>query len=382
MKQIAAYTLNCFEAAHKENLRIHDRDIASFAVEKANEIQVDFKVSDAWVVKFKKAYSIVDRAITKVITQNHKQVEDDAQKRGDDFVQDFHRKYPDINPALIVNTDQSGFRHEPHAHRTLALKGARKINAIAIDINATTHSYTIQPEITADGKLRSPMLIVLQETSKSLNTTRGFGPQVWQGLQSCITLYDNLYIWGSTSGKCTNPITKDWFKEVFFKHSENGTVLLADSFSCFKVRAQLESPIEYNVETIPEKTTGFIQPADVYFFRPYKNFVKEVIDRAGLHRMHLKFSEREEIFKVQSLAHWIFSSPLFIPMIKFAFFSPGFISDRPGKCETPKDYCFPKHMLNCQTCNQKGFIRCSHCHQYFCFGHFYFMYHRLQCINK
>ena len=84
MKEIAAYTLNCFEAARKENLRIHDGDIASFAMEKANEIQADFKSSDAWIVKFKKAYSIVDRAITKVITQNHKQVEDDARKRGDD----------------------------------------------------------------------------------------------------------------------------------------------------------------------------------------------------------------------------------------------------------------------------------------------------------
>ena len=59
------------------------------------------------------------------------------------------------------NSDQSGFQLELHADRTLAQKGV-KIKSAAQSISAITHSYTIQPVISADSRLLFPFLIVLR----------------------------------------------------------------------------------------------------------------------------------------------------------------------------------------------------------------------------
>jgi len=47
-----------------------------------------------------------------------------------------------------------------------------KVECLAQSLNSLTHSYTIQPIVSADGELKSPTLIVLQETGGK------FGPIV------------------------------------------------------------------------------------------------------------------------------------------------------------------------------------------------------------
>lgn len=72
----------------------------------------------------------------------------------------------------MYNFNQSGFNLEAHADRILSVKRSLKVECFAQSLNSLTHNYTIQPIITADGILKSPLLIVLQETNGE------FGPIV------------------------------------------------------------------------------------------------------------------------------------------------------------------------------------------------------------
>ena len=47
----------------------------------------------------------------------------------------------------------SGFNKELHTKSTLEFVGTQRVDAMVQSTNATTHSYTIQPLISADGKL-------------------------------------------------------------------------------------------------------------------------------------------------------------------------------------------------------------------------------------
>ena len=77
----------------------------------------------------------------------------------------------------VYNTNQSGFNYEMQRGRTLAPCGSKTVEVAVQEVNATTHSYTIQPIISASGSLLSPMLLVLQEAGgKFLSTSceKGF----------------------------------------------------------------------------------------------------------------------------------------------------------------------------------------------------------------
>jgi hypothetical protein len=71
---------------------------------------------------------------------------------------------------------------------------------------------TIQPTISKDDKLLSPLFIVLQEP------TGIFGPRILQTLFKS----PNMYVRASTSGKLTKEELKVWFKDAFFQLLVNG----------------------------------------------------------------------------------------------------------------------------------------------------------------
>jgi len=115
--------------------------------------------------------------------------------------------------------DQSGFQLELHADRTLAEKNVKKVEFVAQSISAITHSYTIQSIISADGRLLSPLLIVLKEPSEIL------GPRV----QETMFTTKNIFIMASKSGKLTSNHFETWIKKVFFPNVGPNSVLLLDS---------------------------------------------------------------------------------------------------------------------------------------------------------
>lgn len=97
-------------------------------------------------------------------------------------------------PQNIYNSDQSGFQLEIHSGRTLAVEGTSKVECLVQSVSATTHSYTIQPLISADGRLLSPLFIVLKEA------TGRFGPIV----EANLFKPRNVYLTASKSGKLTS----------------------------------------------------------------------------------------------------------------------------------------------------------------------------------
>jgi hypothetical protein len=56
-----------------------------------------------------------------------------------------------------MNTDQSGIELEIHFTRTLSYKGEKTTACTVRSTNSSTHSYTVQPTITLDGHLLSPI---------------------------------------------------------------------------------------------------------------------------------------------------------------------------------------------------------------------------------
>jgi len=84
--------------------------------------------------------------------------------------------------------------------RTLPRRGIKKVEVSVQSVNATTHSYTIQPLLSYEGQLVGPLLIVLPEKDGT------FGPRV----KKTMFLPDNVMVEASKSGKCTTEIMKKW----------------------------------------------------------------------------------------------------------------------------------------------------------------------------
>jgi hypothetical protein len=173
LNEIWAYTFQEFKNAKDNKLIVHDSDLQRWAMKKRDDINFEnFTASPAWLWRFKSHYMIVSRKTTRFVTSRYSREKFDIIGSADLFVDSskiFMQNYTDVN---IYNTDQSGFNREIHSGRTLEFRGLSAVEGVVQSISATTHSYTIQPTISKDGKLLSPLFIVLQEPEGE------FGPRV------------------------------------------------------------------------------------------------------------------------------------------------------------------------------------------------------------
>jgi len=187
-------------------------------------------------------------------------------------VQLTNSKLPNYSSDFVFNSDQSGFLKEFHSTRTLSFKGEKHTKLLVNSVANMTHSYTIQPTITASGKLLSPMLFCLQET-----TGNQFGPIV--EAQVAENTPNNLVVVCSKSGKLTKEHVKTRLKDCSTPHMTQKSLLLTDSWSGQNDDFLKDSLVPEKKEfletlTIPAGTTGICQPMDVYFSRQYKGFVR------------------------------------------------------------------------------------------------------------
>lgn len=68
--QITNRTMANFYDAKRKKLILHDVDLRRWALSVARELNCEhFKASRSWVLKFKKAHSIVSRKITKFVSR-------------------------------------------------------------------------------------------------------------------------------------------------------------------------------------------------------------------------------------------------------------------------------------------------------------------------
>jgi len=326
-----------------------------WALEAKEEINfLHFKAGATWILNFKRKHGIVSRKITKFINRSSKTNQEQLQIACQEFISSVKSFIDLFEIQNIYNADESGFNLEIHSGRTLTTQGVKTVETVVQSQSAITHSYTIMPTISASGQLLSPIYLVLKETSGS------FGPRVEE------TLFRpaNVFIAASKSGKLTTQHFQSWFTNVFLPATGSFSVLLLDSWSGHcpaSLQKFMPKDKDVRILTIPKKTTGMIQPLDVYGFSDIN--------------LHL----RNNIIKLQSLTHIQLSSPRFHKLFKYAWFKSGYIEERPSQFENPVNFCFsgkdiqeiPRYSIY----DAPAIIQCSWCKKYFCKHHFYEEYH-------
>ncbi|TKR76205.1 hypothetical protein L596_017381 [Steinernema carpocapsae] len=167
----------------------------------------------------------------------------------------------------VYNSDQTGLQLELRAGRTLATKGVKKVEVVVQRKNALTHSLTLQPVISSAGQLQLPLFVCFQEWK---------APQCfYRELQE----FTHLRCEHSKSGLMTSELTKTWIEEVFKPNEGSEAILLVDSWPGYK-KAQEEfgGPEKIDFLTIPSRTTGQLQPLDVFFNRQLKAFHRRLTE--------------------------------------------------------------------------------------------------------
>src|SRR5205814_5853094 len=111
----------------------------------------NFKASNSWLFRLKQKFKIVSRKVTKIVSTDYSTDYLNILKNANDFLlkaKDEIKKFP---LDCVINTDQMGINYEIASSRTLSNQGEKQIICAVNSINATTHSYTIQPLISMQG---------------------------------------------------------------------------------------------------------------------------------------------------------------------------------------------------------------------------------------
>jgi len=370
VKAIEEFTYQKFKTARQSMLCVSDRDLKFWARSQAHSTDMKFKASESWIYSFKKRYRIVSRKITNYSSVKEIEEKPEIIKRGWQFVNNVKEECCDIPTESVFNFDQSGVNYALRYNRTLSTAGEKETSCSAKSISATTHSHSIMPLLSMDGKLHGKLLVCLQEQAAE------FGKRVKQSLE----IPENIYLVCSKSGKLDKGIMKRWLNDCVSPIASNHEriVLIYDSWT-----GQTDSSLYDNVPNlakrfqIPAKTTSFTQPLDVYFFRQYKVLRRKLADRVQLDGLEINLHSRDNVIKMHSLIYNQLQSALFQPMLKYSWYACKYTNERAGRFLNVNELLFDMSCLDCDeiSCQEFAFIRCSHCRSHLCIKHFFVSFH-------
>ena len=128
-----------------------------------------------------------------------KTLEDDEKLKSiaQKFVQEVKPLVKEYGPDNVYNSGEGGFQLEIHSGRSLACEGQKQVECIVQSVLSTTYSYTRQPTVIANGRLLSPLFIVLKEKDGQFGST----------VEKTLFRPTNIYVKASKSGKVTSGIT-------------------------------------------------------------------------------------------------------------------------------------------------------------------------------
>lgn len=359
-----------------EHKPVHDTDLQKWALSKATEFtnfRQTFTASKKWLATFKGAHQIKSRKITKLVKKRDSVSQEKLLKRAEDFrkvIQDLETSY---EPSEIWNTDQIGFQYEYISKRTLSFRGEKYTFGSAFSPkNKLTHSYTVQYIINANGDIVGDVFVCLQEPTGRL------GDKV----QDNIFLAPNVCVTCSTSGKLTGTHLQFFIERMVKPHLKSKILYTLDSWTGHKDENIYSEALEgtgtdFNFKVIPPNTTGLVQPLDCYFNLQLKYFVKKIYCYANLN--NIAIHSRNDVLKVQSLAHFQLGAEIFREMIKYSWYKAGLIKNNRKYFKNVKDVCFSFKKRNCDKCEDITFIQCSRCEKTLCFACFYLDYHLYEC---
>lgn len=373
-RQISEFVLTKAIFARRDNFVIHDKDLRLWAIRKAHELDLpDFVASATWLKEFKKRNKLVSRKITRFVSERFSKDLEDLYDQGATFQVEFMDTIiPRFNPNEIFNMDQSGINYESHGGRTLSFRGEKDTNALAQSMNSLSHSYTVMPLLTMSGEIRTPVLICLQEESGQ------FGPVVTRTMERP----NNLYITCTRSGKVNKEMMKTFFNDAIIPMIDERACFIVDAW-----RGQSDDDIfatqekEVEIRRLPEGSTGFMQPLDVFGFRQWKYFIKQFTEKILIEQYDINIHQRDHVLRLNSLIVNQFQSELFRPMFKYAWAKSGFpVEEQPF--QSVQGICFDFEAARCQNlqCQPPGipFIQCSWptCRLVLCIPCFFTLNHR------
>jgi hypothetical protein len=169
----------------------------------------------------------------------------------------------------------------------------------------------------------------------------------------------------------------EWLTSIFSPNINNRSLLIVDSWSTYQdkefIRQNLFVPedAEVIIEQIPPHNTCRHQPLDVAFFRYYKSYIRRLYERICVETIgEFPIHQRDNVLKIQSIAHNQFSAPKFVNLIKYSWFKAGYIDERFNYI-TPLEYCFSNMSETCHLCEKFPFTKCAWCDHSFCLNHFF-----------
>ena len=109
------------------------------------------------------------------------------------------------NELQVYNTDQMPVNLETHGHRTLAYKGQKVVEMTVQRRNPTTHSFTVQLVINAEGDIQLPALVCLYEPT----------PPKSNIIEKEAAPFRRLKVVHSRSGLMNGHLVEQWLDEVF-----------------------------------------------------------------------------------------------------------------------------------------------------------------------
>ncbi|OWA55263.1 hypothetical protein BV898_19649 [Hypsibius exemplaris] len=237
--QIYNETLQRFQAAKKKRYIVHDADLKRWAVQANASIKLaDFVASGTFLRKFKKVNRIVSRKVTKFISRLYINDKKNLADAAREFVTGLEMEALELpDPFDICN-------------------GVRGVEAVVQSPFGTTHSYTIMPIITADGRVVKPLFICMQEVNGE------FGPIVKERMKEVLS--SEVHVVASKSGKMSKDLFLDeWYSQCLLPNVGTNSIVLLDSFPVHKDTDSMKSitPEEYEnlkIRVIPPGTTGMI----------------------------------------------------------------------------------------------------------------------------
>jgi hypothetical protein len=378
-KQVSCYVIDQFKTARELLHPVRDVDLIRWATKHARDIELStFKGSKSWTQSFKDKYGIVSRKVTKTMTR--KKDETLHSQAIDQFRIQAIEKFSHYHPKAIKNTDQMGLNQEIRRLRTLSHKGEKDTVLMVQRSNALTHSVTIMPTISLEGRLVGKLLLCLNESSNE------FGPMVQHQVEEFEKMFPYIKIVCSTSGKLNKQLIGVWINDCFSNDADAESedlkkqVLLLDSWSgqwneeCW--RNNWRNKVDLFKMKIPEGTTGETQPLDTGFNSFFKYVMKRLVDFITIENIDCIVSKRENLVKLIAMTYNQLDAPIFYPLIQAAWAKAGLLQLEDHHYENPRDVCF-KTSGTCESenCDNYTMIKCAHCETNLCYQHFFIETH-------
>ncbi|KAL5948427.1 uncharacterized protein MD21A_iyMicDemo21aOGSv2.0-000273 [Microplitis demolitor] len=365
-------------------LRTHERLVGDNSSAK-------FQASRAWFHQFILRHRLTSRAITKNRTRVQIEAAENRATILKEFILKIRNNIKIYGAGNVWNADESGFKYETSAKKTYDDVGRKVIFGFTEQEQWTRYNHTIFPVISAGGKLMSKMLIVLREPKyESKNKGKNpkiaeFGPLKEKGLFRS----PNLYIRATTRGYTNTDIINDWFNKVYLPLAGTKSCLMLDSaptrqrptlLAAVERYKEIDPDKHVELETIPPRETGTLQPCDQYLFRAWKHFYQTIQHQWRKTKNEFRAFTRNNVLKVQAYIHNQFSAKAWEPAINKSWADCCYVMRTADRYDQISDYCINLPMKDTnRTCDYKGackrkfFIKCLRCEKNLCFVHWLFL---------